>query len=125
MKPATIDLVIILVYLPATIAIGCHGTLWRLSNASDMFDISGGIACTKDLHAWERLRDLETPSPQQRNLVLHPELVNGRYAFYTRPQDGFINAVTGGGIGFGLCSDITRAVITSESILDSKAYHTE
>ncbi|HEU4554358.1 MAG TPA: glycosidase [Chitinophaga sp.] len=83
-----------------------------------------GIARTKDLHTWERLPDLETPSPQQRNVVLHPGLVNGRYAFYTRPQDGFINAGTGGGIGFGLCSDITRAVITSESILDSKAYHT-
>lgn len=83
-----------------------------------------GIARTKDLQTWERLPDLETPSPQQRNVVLHPEFVQGRYAFYTRPQDGFINAGTGGGIGFGLCKDITRAVITAESILDGKAYHT-
>lgn len=83
-----------------------------------------GIARTKDLQTWERLPDLETPSPQQRNVVLHPEFVQGQYAFYTRPQDGFINAGTGGGIGFGLCKDITRAVITTESILDGKAYHT-
>ncbi len=62
-----------------------------------------GIARTKDLQEWERLPDLKTPSPQQRNVVLHPELVQGKYAFYTRPQDGFIDAGNGGGIGFGLC----------------------
>lgn len=83
-----------------------------------------GIARTRDLQSWERLPDLQTPSPQQRNVVLHPEFVQGRYAFYTRPQDGFIDAGTGGGIGFGLCDDITNAVITEESILDGKAYHT-
>lgn len=83
-----------------------------------------GIARTKDLVKWERLPDLETPSPQQRNVVLHSEFVNGRYAFYTRPQDSFINAGTGGGIGFGLCDDITHAVITEEHIIDNKIYHT-
>lgn len=83
-----------------------------------------GIVRTRDLQQWERLPDLQTPSPQQRNVVLHPEFVAGKYAFYTRPQDGFIDAGTGGGIGFGLCSDITGAVITEERILDGKAYHT-
>lgn len=83
-----------------------------------------GIVRTKDLLQWERLPDLKTPSPQQRNVVLHPEFVNGRYAFYTRPQDGFINAGTGGGIGFGLCDDIEQPVITEEKILDPKVYHT-
>jgi len=83
-----------------------------------------GIARTKDLVKWERLPDLETPSPQQRNVVLHSEFVNGKYAFYTRPQDSFINAGTGGGIGFGLCDDITHAVITEEHIIDNKIYHT-
>ncbi len=61
-----------------------------------------GIARTKDLKTWERLPDLQTPSPQQRNVVLHPEFVKGKYAFYTRPQDSFIEAGNGGGIGFGL-----------------------
>lgn len=83
-----------------------------------------GIVRSEDLEHWERLPDLETPSPQQRNVVLHPEFVRGKYAFYTRPQDGFISAGTGGGIGFGLCEDITRAVITEEKILDAKVYHT-
>lgn len=83
-----------------------------------------GIVRTRDMQRWERLPDLQTPSPQQRNVVLHPELVQGKYAFYTRPQDGFIDAGTGGGIGFGLCSDITNAMISEESILDGKAYHT-
>ena len=83
-----------------------------------------GIARTKDLQAWERLEDLKTSSPQQRNVVLHPEFVNGKYAFYTRPQDGFIDAGSGGGIGFGLSSSITNAVIEEEVILDKKIYHT-
>jgi 4-O-beta-D-mannosyl-D-glucose phosphorylase len=83
-----------------------------------------GIVRSRDLQHWERLPDLQTPSPQQRNVVLHPEFVQGKYAFYTRPQDGFIDAGTGGGIGFGLCDDITRAVIREERILDGKAYHT-
>ncbi|MFT3981123.1 MAG: glycosidase [Ferruginibacter sp.] len=83
-----------------------------------------GIARTKDLLQWERLPDLVTPSPQQRNVVLHPEFVNGQYAFYTRPQDGFIDAGKGGGIGFGVCDDITNAVIKEELLLDKKVYHT-
>jgi 4-O-beta-D-mannosyl-D-glucose phosphorylase len=83
-----------------------------------------GIARTKDLVKWERLPDLKTPSPQQRNVVLHPEFVDGKYAFYTRPQDSFIEAGKGGGIGFGLADDIEHAVITEENILDRKVYHT-
>lgn len=83
-----------------------------------------GIARTKDLKKWERLPDLKTRSPQQRNVVLHPEFVNGKYAFYTRPQDGFIETGTGGGIGWGLCDDIKNAVLDSESIVDDRAYHT-
>ena len=83
-----------------------------------------GIARTKDLKAWERLADLRTPSPQQRNVVLHPEFVNGKYGFYTRPQDGFIDAGTGGGIGFGLSPSITNAVIEKEVVVDRKIYHT-
>jgi len=83
-----------------------------------------GIARTKDLTEWERLPNLVTPSPQQRNVVLHPEFVNGQYAFYTRPQDGFIEAGSGGGIGFGLCSNIEKAVITEEQVIDPKRYHT-
>ncbi len=83
-----------------------------------------GIARTKDLITWERLPDLKTPSPQQRNVVLHPEFVDGRYAFYTRPQDSFIEAGSGGGIGFGIANDITNAVITKEIVIDDRKYHT-
>ena len=83
-----------------------------------------GIARTKDLVQWERLPDLKTPSPQQRNVVLHPEYVQGKYAFYTRPQDGFIDAGNGGGIGFGLCASIENAVITEEKVIDKRIYHT-
>lgn len=83
-----------------------------------------GIARTRDLDQWERLPDLMTPSPQQRNVVLHPEFVDRKYAFYTRPQDGFIEAGTGGGIGFGLSQTIENPVIDSEVIIDNKAYHT-
>jgi 4-O-beta-D-mannosyl-D-glucose phosphorylase len=83
-----------------------------------------GITRTKDLVTWERLPDLVTSSPQQRNVVLHPEFVNGKYAFYTRPQDGFIDAGSGGGIGFGLSDKMARAVITNEQIIDQKIYHT-
>ena len=74
-----------------------------------------GITRTKDLLQWERLPDLKTPSAQQRNVVLHPEFVQGQYAFYTRPQDSFIEAGEGGGIGFGLAPDITNAVIEKEN----------
>jgi 4-O-beta-D-mannosyl-D-glucose phosphorylase len=83
-----------------------------------------GIARTKDLKKWERLADLKTPSPQQRNVVLHPEFVDGQYAFYTRPQDGFIEAGTGGGIGFGLSRSIENAVIHKEVVVDKRVYHT-
>ncbi len=83
-----------------------------------------GVARTKDLKSWERLPDLKTSSPQQRNVVLHPEFVNGKYAFYTRPQDGFIDAGTGGGIGWGLSDSIGSAEIGKETIIDDRQYHT-
>ena len=83
-----------------------------------------GIARTKDLVKWERLKNLVTPSAQQRNVVLHPEFVQGKYAFYTRPQDSFIEAGKGGGIGFGLATNMEEAVISHESIIDRKVYHT-
>ncbi len=83
-----------------------------------------GIARTKDLVEWQRLPDLVTHSGQQRNVVLHPEFVAGKYALYTRPQDGFISVGAGGGIGWGLCDDMTKAVIDTETIVDNKAYHT-
>ncbi|HTQ53439.1 MAG TPA: glycosidase [Bryobacteraceae bacterium] len=83
-----------------------------------------GIARTHDLKTWERLDDLRTPSAQQRNCVLHPEFVDGRYAFYTRPQDSFIEAGRGGGIGWGLAADMEHAVIENESIIEQRAYHT-
>ncbi len=85
---------------------------------------SAGIARTRDLVSWERLPDLKTSSSQQRNAVLHPEFVKGKYAFYTRPQDSFIEAGTGGGIGFGLCDSMEKAVIEKEVILHGKSYHT-
>ena len=84
-----------------------------------------GIVRTKDLKTWERLDNLKTlRSPRQRNVVLHPEFVDGKYAFYTRPMDGFIDTGSGGGIGFGLCKDIEHAVIDEETIISRRAYHT-
>ena len=83
-----------------------------------------GIARTKDLKTWERLPDLKTPAPQQRNVVLHPEFVQGQYGFYTRPQDSFIQAGRGGGIGFGLSSTMENAEVTEDVIIDPKSYHT-
>jgi 4-O-beta-D-mannosyl-D-glucose phosphorylase len=83
-----------------------------------------GIARTKDMVNWERLPDLQTKSPQQRNVVLHPEFVQGKYGFYTRPQDGFIEAGAGGGIGFGLSESMDPARIEKEIIIDPKVYHT-
>jgi 4-O-beta-D-mannosyl-D-glucose phosphorylase len=83
-----------------------------------------GIARTRDLKTWERLADLKSKSPQQRNVVLHPEFVDGKYAFYTRPQDDFIQAGKGGGIGWGLSSIIEQAVVNEEIILDNREYHT-
>jgi 4-O-beta-D-mannosyl-D-glucose phosphorylase len=83
-----------------------------------------GIVRTRDLETWERLPDLVTRSPQQRNVVLHPELIGGKYAFYTRPQDGFIAAGSGGGIGWGLSESIENAVIADEIIVHDRRYHT-
>ena len=83
-----------------------------------------GIARTKDLNHWERLPDLQSKSPQQRNVVLHPEFVNGKYALYTRPQDEFIQAGKGGGIGWGLCASMEHAIVENEVIIDNREYHT-
>ncbi len=86
---------------------------------------AAGIVRTKDLKTWERLDNLKTlNSPQQRNVVLHPEFINGKYAFYTRPMDDFIETGSGGGIGFGLCDDIEHAVIDKEIITSPRRYHT-
>lgn len=83
-----------------------------------------GIVRTRDLKTWERLANLKTKSPQQRNVVLHPEFVNGKYAFYTRPQDGFISAGSGGGICFGLSDGIENAAIEQEWLVSPRRYHT-
>lgn len=86
---------------------------------------AAGIVRTKDLKTWERLPNLVTlHSPQQRNVVLHPEFVDGKYAFYTRPMDDFIETGSGGGIGFGLCEDIAHAVIDEEKMTSIRRYHT-
>lgn len=82
-----------------------------------------GIVRTKDLVDWERLPDLQAKS-QQRNVVLHPEFVYGKYALYTRPQDGFITAGSGGGIGWALIDDMANAQVLSELIIDKRYYHT-
>ena len=84
---------------------------------------AAGIVRTKDLLSWERLPDLKTKS-QQRNVVLHPEFVEGKYALYTRPQDGFIDTGSGGGIGWGLVDDITNAEVKDEKIINHRYYHT-
>ncbi|MBV8255504.1 MAG: glycosidase [Chitinophaga sp.] len=83
-----------------------------------------GIVRTRDMESWERLPDLITSSPQQRNVVLHPEFVNGQYALYTRPQDNFIEAGSGGGIAIGYTKDMTKAVVTTEQVIDPRHYHT-
>ena len=87
-----------------------------------------GIVRTRDLRHWERLPDLKSPSPQQRNVVLHEEFVGGKYMLYTRPQDGFIDpgsgGGTGGGIGYGFCTSMENAVIDEEKIMDKRIYHT-
>jgi 4-O-beta-D-mannosyl-D-glucose phosphorylase len=83
-----------------------------------------GIIRSKDMLAWERLNDFKTNSPQQRNVVLHPEFVDGKYAFYTRPQDGFIEAGKGGGIAFGLSESIEQAEVAVETVMDKRIYHT-
>jgi len=91
---------------------------------TSMATACGGIARTKDLVNWERLPDFISHHGQQRNLVLHPEFVGGKYAFYTRPQDGFIEVGGGGGIGWALVGDITHAEAFEEKIIDEKVYHT-
>lgn len=84
---------------------------------------AAGVVRTKDLVNWERLPNIKSRS-QQRNVVLHPEFVDGKYALYTRPQDGFIDAGSGGGIGWSLIDDITNAVIEEEKIIEHRYYHT-
>jgi 4-O-beta-D-mannosyl-D-glucose phosphorylase len=83
-----------------------------------------GIARTRDFKTWERLPDLKTKSPQQRNVVLHPEFIDGKYALYTRPQDGFISTGSGGGIGWGLSATMEHAEVDHEYIVDERFYHT-
>jgi 4-O-beta-D-mannosyl-D-glucose phosphorylase len=83
-----------------------------------------GIARTHDLRSWERLDDLRSSSAQQRNVVLHPEFIDGKYAFYTRPQDTFIEAGSGGGIGWGLSDSIEHAEVPNELVIDRRIYHT-
>jgi len=85
---------------------------------------NAGIVRTKDLLKWERLPDLVSNSGQQRNVVLHPEFVNGKYGLYTRPQDGFIDIGNGGGIGFGLVDDMKKPIVKKETIINNKVYHT-
>ncbi len=107
-----------------------YGVFCSESKDTSVNDLSAAVAAagivrTKDLKTWERLPNLRTlRSPQQRNVVLHPEFVEGKYAFYTRPMDDFIETGSGGGIGFGLCDDITNAVIDEEKIISLRRYHT-
>ncbi|MBR1471362.1 MAG: glycosidase [Lachnospiraceae bacterium] len=107
-----------------------YGVFCSESKDTSVNDLSAAVAAagivrTKDLKTWERLDNLKTlRSPQQRNVVLHPEFVDGKYAFYTRPMDDFIDTGSGGGIGFGLCEDITHAVIDEEVITSKRRYHT-
>lgn len=103
----------------------CSESKDKSSNDLSAAVAAAGIVRTKDLKTWERLPNLVTKqSPQQRNVVLLPEFVNGKYAFYTRPMDDFIDTGSGGGIGFGLCDDITNAVIDEEKITSCRRYHT-
>jgi len=83
-----------------------------------------GLVRTKDLKSWERLPDIKTRTAQQRNVVLHPEFVDGQYALYTRPQDGFIDTGSGGGIGWALCPSMENAQTGAETIIDRRVYHT-
>lgn len=85
---------------------------------------NAGIVRTKDLINWERLPDLISISSQQRNVVLHPEFVKGKYAVYTRPQDGFIDVGSGGGIGLGYITDMENPVVEDERVINNKVYHT-
>jgi 4-O-beta-D-mannosyl-D-glucose phosphorylase len=94
------------------------------SNDTSSAVAQAGIVRTKDLIKWERLPDLKSKSKQQRNVVLHPEFVNGKYALYTRPQDGFIDAGSGGGIGWALADSMDNCVIDRESVIEPRVYHT-
>lgn len=101
----------------------------RKDPAAQKYDMSAaeaqaGIARTKNLRDWERLPDFQSPSPQQRNVVLHPGFIDDKYAFYTRPQDGFISTGSGGGIGWALVEDIERPVAEMEEVIDIRKYHT-
>ncbi|HTH12844.1 MAG TPA: glycosidase, partial [Spirochaetia bacterium] len=91
---------------------------------TSMATATAGIVRTKDLKTWERLPDLKTKGAQQRNVVLHPEFVQGQYFFYTRPQDGFIDTGSGGGICTGLSKSMNPAIVDDEKVLDPKVYHT-
>jgi len=103
----------------------CSESKDTASNDLSAATAAAGIVRTKDLKTWERLPNLKTlRSPQQRNVVLHPEFVDGKYAFYTRPMDDFIETGSGGGIGFGLCEDIANAVIDEEQMTSVRKYHT-
>ena len=103
----------------------CSESKDRAANDLSAAVAAAGIVRTRDLKTWERLDNLQTlNSPQQRNVVLHPEFVKGRYAFYTRPMDDFIDTGSGRGIGFGLCNDIEHAVIEEEFIISRRKYHT-
>lgn len=103
----------------------CSESKDKSSNDLSVAIAEAGIVRTKDLKNWERLNNLKTlQSPQQRNVVLHPEFVDGKYMFYTRPMDGFLETGSGGGIGVGLCDDITNAIIDKEIITSSRRYHT-
>ena len=96
---------------------------WRRPGSGGPKRFSLYIVRTKDLKVWERLPDLKSAS-QQRNVVLHPEFVNGKYALYTRPQDGFIDTGKGGGIGWALIDDMTHAEVKEETIINYRYYHT-
>ncbi len=101
----------------------------RKDTSAPAWDMSSAVAqCglvrTKDLEKWERLDDIKSESPQQRNVVLHPEFINGKYAFYTRPQDAFMEAGKGGGIGWALSDSVEHARIGDEFIMEPRAYHT-
>ena len=129
MRRSTISLGSFIVGMPYIIRPPVYGVFWaerhddsqpgNLSAAT----ATAGIARTKDLKDWERLPDLKSRS-QQRNVVLHPEFVDGKYAFYTRPQDGFIDTGSGGGIGWALVEDITHAEVKEEIIINPRHYHT-
>lgn len=106
-----------------------YGVFCSESKEKEKRDLSAaaaqaGIVRTKDLKTWERLPNLKTKSKYQRNCVLHPEFIDGKYAFYTRPQDDFIDAGDGGGVCLGLCDDILNPVVEDERLLSPRRYHT-